>query len=187
MNTPPAFVQTEAGTLVLTRAGLSELPVVLGLIRESAGWIKGKGLSQWEAYLSEKGPTLVEKRFSEGEVYLAALDKKPVATFCLQWQDPFIWDEKGLDQQAGYIHALAVQRKLAGKHVGKQLMAWAESAVTKHQRRYLRLDCMAENDDLFKYYEGLGFQWVDSKKGDQWEIKLLEKRVLQEPLRFPKR
>ncbi len=187
MNTPPSFVQTQAGTLVLTRATLADLPVVLALLRESAAWIKEKGLHQWEGYLSEKGPSIVEKRFSEGEIHLAALDKKPVATLCLQWQDPFIWEEKGLDQQAGYIHALAVQRKLAGKHLGKQLMAWAEAAVAKHPRKYLRLDCMAENDGLFAYYEKQGYQWVDSKKTGQWEVKLLEKRLVQEPLRFPKR
>jgi len=152
MNNPPSFVTTDAGTLVLMRASLAETPLVLALLRESATWIKSKGLHQWEAYLGEKGPSLVEKRFSEGEVYLATLDKKPVATLCLQWQDSFIWDEKGLDQQAGYLHTLAVTRKLAGKKVGKQLMAWAEAAAAKHPRKYLRLDCMAENEGLFRYY-----------------------------------
>ncbi|HEY5038690.1 MAG TPA: GNAT family N-acetyltransferase [bacterium] len=181
------LVQTEIGSLILLRAGIKDSALVLDLLRESASWIKERGLSQWEAFLSEKGPKILERRFSEAEIYLAYLDKKPVATLGLQWQDPFVWDEKGLDQKAGYVHGLAVQRKLAGHHVGKQLMAWVETTVSGHPRPYVRLDCMAENEKLCRYYEKLGFQSVGSKRNETWEVNLLEKRVILEPLRFPKR
>jgi ribosomal protein S18 acetylase RimI-like enzyme len=47
-----------------------------------------------------------------------------------------------------------------GQGLGARLIDWAGAHVASRNRRYLRLDCGAENASIRAYYEDLQFQHV---------------------------
>lgn len=45
------------------------------------------------------------------------------------------------------------------------------------ERKYIRLDCMAENPGLCAYYEQAGFVYRGETQGKGWQAALYEKKV----------
>jgi GNAT superfamily N-acetyltransferase len=114
-----------------------------------------------------------------GDFYLARLDGEPVATLALQWSDPTFWGEQPDD--AGYVHALAVRRAQAGRGLGARLLDWAEAEVVASGREFLRLDCLARDHGLRRYYEGQGFEPRGEVAVDDLVAMRFERRCAFEP------
>lgn len=110
-----------------------------------------------------------------GEMYLALLGGQAVGTFALQWTDDETWGI-GRDD-AGYIHGLAIHRNVAGMAVGRELLGWSEERAVRSGRKYLRLDCVAENGALNAYYRRAGFDYRGQTTVRGLEVSLYEKRV----------
>jgi len=147
---------------------------VLAIMRDAANWLKDRGINQWNGMLTPKGEELVHQRVKEGVAYLASLNGEKLGTITILWEDFQIWDEKGRDGLAGYIHGLAILRKYAGKNLGREILNWAMRRI-KSQKSIVRLDCMAENQGLCRYYEQLGFQTVGQKTfPNGWKSNLYE-------------
>jgi GNAT superfamily N-acetyltransferase len=53
--------------------------------------------------------------------------------------------------------ATAADAEVAGRGLGVAIVEWADGQAAAAGRRYLRLDCMRENDGIRAYYERLGF------------------------------
>ena len=150
---------------------------VLALVQDSARWLKSRGLDQWLEFLdATRGRSLIEKRFKEGEVYLARDADGNVGTVTLQWTDPF-WDSLGRDPACGYLHSVAVLRRFSGQGIGRELINWSERCVRGAGRTKMRLDCMAENGKLVHYYETLGFAQVSTKDWNGRGLVLMEKAL----------
>jgi GNAT superfamily N-acetyltransferase len=95
-----------------------------------------------------------------------------MATVSLEWSDALFWPNAADDSI--YLHRLAVRRAHAGQEVGKRLLYWAGPQTAAAGRKYLRLDCMAENPALCHYYLMCGFYFwgevsVRSFKSALWE------------------
>jgi ribosomal protein S18 acetylase RimI-like enzyme len=155
-------------------AGAEDVDLVLGILNEAAEWLESIGFpTRWHrAQLSrEKFLTQIQ----QGEVFLAKLEDKTVGTITLQWSDPVFWNSAPAD--AGYIHKFAVRRAFAGRKIGEAMLQWAESQASKVGKKYLRLDCLANNWTIRAYYERAGF----THKGDMnplgWQASLYEKRL----------
>lgn len=101
---------------------------------------------------------MLRDRLEQHKVYLFQLDSAPVGTLTIQWSDPEVWDERGLDGLAGYIHGMGVVRSVAGKRVGERTLDWAVETIAVRGRRFARLDAMASNEPLCRYYETRGFR-----------------------------
>ena len=153
------FIQTPLGEMLLRRADSSEEAEVLALMRSAATWLLEKCIPQWQGALTDKGVQVVHLRVEAGLAYLGSLNGQNMETVSIQWEDSFSWGEKGLDGSAGYIHGLAVSRELAGKGIGRSLLGWSMDFI-KVRKPYVRLDCMAENPRLCRYYEEAGFSKV---------------------------
>jgi ribosomal protein S18 acetylase RimI-like enzyme len=106
----------------------------------------------------EVGEQLLRERLEHSEVYLFNRDNLPVATLTIQWSDPEVWGERGLDGLAGYVHAIAIARNVSGLGVGEQMLEWAVAVIAARGRRVARLDAMASNAPLCRYYEQRGFR-----------------------------
>jgi ribosomal protein S18 acetylase RimI-like enzyme len=155
-------IQTQLGEVLLRKAEKPDEAAVLAIMRDAAAWLEEKGIPQWKGVLTPKGEELVRERVKTGAAYLASLRGKNIGTLSIFWEDIFSWGEIGADGSAGYIHGLAVSRRFAGKEIGKDILNWAiEFIKTKKPR--VRLDCMAENSRLCRYYEGMGFKYVNQK------------------------
>ncbi len=70
-------------------------------------------------------------------------------------QDPDEWWPVG--DRAGYIRDLMVHPRLRGQEVGSKVLGWAERYLGGLGKHKIRLDCLASNDRLRRYYTDAGF------------------------------
>ncbi len=149
---------------------------MLDILEEAARWLTSKGIDQWRpgTFLGARRQSVAEQ-VDRGEVYLAKLDGQAIATLALQWSDKMFWGD--VPDDAGYVHRLAIRRAYAGMGLGHQLLEWAERKVASAGKRYLRLDCMAENPGLNEYYKKAGFHYRGEVHGKGWSASLYEKKV----------
>jgi ribosomal protein S18 acetylase RimI-like enzyme len=115
---------------------------------------------------SDKPFTLAdaEEIIAKGSTYVALLDGQVAGSVALTWQDPRMWGEQGLDEQAGYIHRLATRGAFRGQGVGRRVVSWVCEQVQEASRPYVRLDCSYDNPGLCAYYEAQGFTEVGRKE-----------------------
>ena len=110
-----------------------------------------------------------------GEMYLAEIAGRAVGTFALQWSDEVTWGK--VPENAGYVHGLAIRQNFAGRGLGRELLRRAESSAAMSGKRYLRLDCVAENRALNEYYQRAGFGYRGRALVKGLEVSLYEKEV----------
>ena len=154
-------------------ASRDDAPIILNLWKGSAEWLQSNDIDQWnpEEFNLERVLKFMNR---ESDIYLASIDNEIVGTYLITWQDPFIWKELD-NSESGYIHKLAVNRNFKGKGIGLQLLRSAEEQIKGKGKRYVRLDCMADNIRLNQYYKDAGFQFVRRIEMNNWSAHLYEK------------
>jgi ribosomal protein S18 acetylase RimI-like enzyme len=159
--------------LEMRQARLADLDVVVSMLEEAARWMVRRGIEGWtpDGFSRERIAVLIES----GEMYLAGLDGRPAGTFALQWSDRETW--RDVPDDAGYIHGLAIRREFAGAGLGREMLRRAEQMVSRAEREYLRLDCVANNRTLNDYYRRAGFAYRGSAVVRGLAVALYEKRV----------
>ncbi|MHB9025165.1 MAG: GNAT family N-acetyltransferase [Armatimonadota bacterium] len=152
------YLETAAGQLSIVQVGEEELDRLMALFQEVSDWLLSRGIRQWRRMFTDAGRAYVAARFLTDDVYLVFLGDVPVATFAIRWQETTLWGVAGTDGQAGYLHGLAISRKVGGQGIGKALIAWVETQIVARGRRYIRLNTAAGNPGICNYYERAGFQ-----------------------------
>jgi hypothetical protein len=132
-------------------ATADDLAAVLGILDEAAAWLWSQGIRQWPESFE---PQWVLPRLEAGDTWLAWSGGEAVGTFTLQWDDA-AWSDH-TDDDAGYVHRLAVRRSVSG--LGRELLGRAGGLVRDAGRHFVRLDCVTANETLRAYYAGLGFE-----------------------------
>lgn len=159
---------TETPNLVLRRATLADFDQVYAILEEASKWLLSRKLPQWEWFLTEDGKAFIRRRIEIYETYLTNdAAGRPAGTFTLQWEDEYVWGERGKDGLAGYVHGLATARAAAGKGLGKALLDAAEKMIAARGRKFFRLDCIAHNQTLCDYYRAYGFKDLGVKQIQQ--------------------
>jgi len=148
---------TEAGELAIRRAGAADYHTVMAILRDAADWLSSRGAPPWNHWYMEVGERILRERLENHEVYLFERDRSPAGTLTIQWSDPEQWGDRALDNRAGYIHAIAISRSVGGMGVGERLLEWAVEKIAARGRRFARLDAIASNAVLCRYYERRGF------------------------------
>ena len=138
--------------LTINQASRAELDIVLNILLEAQAWLRANHIDQWTLpFTAEWVATCLER----GEFFSAEIDQTIVAVVRLTESDLSVWADPGSD--AIYIHSLAVRRGWQGLGIGRKMLDWVKAYAVRNQRRYLRLDCMADNIPLCRYYEKAGF------------------------------
>jgi GNAT superfamily N-acetyltransferase len=140
---------SEGVGFTLAMAQMSDASEVLDILDEACRWLRSRGVRQWPERFEL---AWIKPALARGETWLASSDGRTVGTITVSWSDP-AWEHDEAD--AGYVHRLAVRRSAAG--LGTGLLDWAKTHCRRRGRRFLRLDCVAANGELRRYYEGLGF------------------------------
>jgi len=155
---------------------------VLNVWMNAAEWLQSKGIDQWNP--EQFSLDFVMACIRDSEVFLAEAGHAIVGTYLLTWSDPSIWRE--LDNaESGYIHKLAVRRDFKGQGIGRLLLEHAENRIMEQGKRCIRLDCMADNERLNRYYLDAGYTYVRRFDGDGWSANLYEKRVVPPSVNSP--
>lgn len=79
--------------------------------------------------------------------------------------DKIIWVDIPDLAEASYVHCLAIRRAFASKDLGRYLLQWVEQRTAAMRKKFIRLDCMAENLALRAYYEQVGFTYRGETQG----------------------
>jgi ribosomal protein S18 acetylase RimI-like enzyme len=159
--------------LEVREAGSADLDVVLSILEEAARWLVCRGIDQWRPGSFSR--QRIAARIERGEMYLAELAGYPVGTFALQWSDEETWGD--VPDDAGYVHGLAIRRDFAVRGLGREVLRRAENLAVASGKKYLRLDCMAENNALNEYYERAGFGYRGRVPVRGLEVSLYEKEA----------
>ncbi|MFC6552227.1 GNAT family N-acetyltransferase [Cohnella cellulosilytica] len=152
------------------------------LLVNTAEWLLRKGSTQWSALLRGEDTYNTPEAVNRGEVYIFRNDRD-IAGMVILMEEPNAWDRhlwagKAEDGSAVYLHRLAVNRKYAGRDVGKQIMLWAENAAPEQLgKRLIRLDCMASIPALNEFYRKLNYDYVGDGVNSTGTYSMYEKRV----------
>ena len=145
--------------LEISTASLHHQLNILQILQETQKWLWDKGIEQWTLPFEAQW---IAQSIEENEFFISTIDNDIVAVFRLVDTDPFIWADNS--NEAIYIHSLAVQQSWRGQGIGVQILSWIESYAMQYRYRYIRLDCMAENNWLCQFYEQAGFVRKASKE-----------------------
>ncbi|WP_106494963.1 GNAT family N-acetyltransferase [Lentibacillus sp. Marseille-P4043] len=140
-------------------ANEQDTAIVLQLLKDVANWLREKGIQQW-GYLGSGGEDQeINQDILAGTTYVVEdAQGNIVATFNLSpkqndW-DVEMWGER--NDEAYYLHRLAVARGHHNQQIGKRLLRWIDDNMLMNDG-YLRLDCVAGNPVLNDYYQQAGF------------------------------
>lgn len=150
-------LDADACRLTIVRAASADYNDVMAILREAADWLSARGIHQWYHWYMDAGEWVLRERLEHHEVYMFRRENSPVGTLTIQWSDPEVWGERGIDGQAGYIHGMAIARSAAGMRVGERMLEWAVTTIGARGLPFARLDAMASNAPLCSYYEQHGF------------------------------
>lgn len=143
------------------------------LLHEASAWQKAHGSEGW-SYPFDDGWML--PRIERGELFLAYLDREPVAAFRILWEDRPFWGEREVGDSI-YLHTFAVRRSKAGLGVGGAVIETVVSMGRERGRAKVRLDCFLSSEGLIAYYERNGFISVGTTSMDGKMMNLMEKDI----------
>lgn len=158
----------------IIRAEPSELNEVLEILEEASRWLTARGFeSQWKP--SPALHQLIRDSIDQGDVYMIKDAQGTIGTITLQWTDMKYWGDMSPD--AGYIHKFAIKRSRSGQRLGIRTLQWAEAKTKKEGKKFLRLDCLANNRIIREYYEKYGFVHIRDTMAPGWKASLYEKKL----------
>jgi Acetyltransferase (GNAT) family len=144
------------------------------IIEEVAAWGASEGFPSWVPG-SFTGPESIGMSRLRGDIatnslYLVWRGGSAVGTFSLLERDLLFWPSAG--DEALYLHRFAVRRTAAG--AGRHAVVWCLQEAQRRGRACVRLDCLAENPGIRRYYERFGFTAVDETVLDGTRYSLYE-------------
>ena len=162
--------------ITMVPATVEEAVEVSSLLREAADWLATRGEALWGP--DAVSPEAVRPAIARGEFYLAKINAVTVGAMILQWEDRKFWPDVA-QNEAAYIHKLAVRRSIAGQGVSGRMIAWAKGRAVAAGRRFLRLDC-ALRPRLQAFYEGQGFVAHSERDMGPFSVMRYEMTLLNE-------
>lgn len=143
--------------LRIISARSEDLERYLDFLEGVADWLAERGIRQWRQGSFRLSADHYADSISRGEVQLAFIGDELVGTFRLLLREPIVWPDI-VEDDSVYVFNLAVKRTRADQQLGRRLLAWAADRAARLGRRWVRLDCMADNDFLHGYYTRAGFE-----------------------------
>jgi len=171
------------GELAIRRAGSGDVGEAARILEDAIEWAAELGFDSWPpGTFSDPGAwgraRLLEALGMRG-LYLVIRAGEPVATFSLLPEDSLFWPDA--DDDALYLHRFAVRRAYRGGGIGTASLRFMQEEVLRTGRRYLRLDCLAHNPGIRRYYELAGFEHRGDTVVNDMRLSLYELDVASPP------
>lgn len=158
-------------------ATIDQVHVSASILDAAAAWALSQGRASWPPgwFIGHDGAGTERLRHDaeSNSLYLVWIGDEPCATFSLPSIDARFWPDAGDD--ALYLHRFGVRRHGAG--LGRHAVEWVVGETLRRGRLYLRLDCLADNPDIRRYYEAFGFRERGETTIDGTRFSLYEMRV----------
>lgn len=161
-------------SLEIRQATPEQIGLSSSILTEAALWAISIGQPLW------KPEMLTEERLrpnlERGEIFLAWLGGEAVGNIFFQWEDKPFWPHLRRGESA-FFHKVAVRRKVAGQGVARAMVEWAIEKARAEGAPYLRMDTHAKRPKLIRFYEELGFVFVEEKVVGGLEVALYEMKL----------
>lgn len=155
----------------IRKANTNDIEGIIQIIEKRCKWFKEKGINQWEYYLEVYDKSYFKSQIKTNKLYVALKDNQIVGLYLLK-EDDFYWND---DVSAFYLHHLATDINCKG--LGKVLLDDAIKKCQKYHKKYLRLDCLKENEKLNEYYKLKGFKYISSGEDEYYKYNLYELEI----------
>lgn len=165
--------------LTFANAQENDIPVITEILSDATEYKVQHGDTSWghEGWGSEE----IQERMKNGNTFfLVKQGDEVVGTVSLGWSDKRNWGERPED--AGYMHQLAIKDGFRGQNLGSQVIDWLADKVTEKDRKFLRLDCDANNAKLCAYYEQQGFTKIGTNSRPDAEVGDYEAALYERPV-----
>jgi hypothetical protein len=161
------------GLIHIDKADTVDLPTAIAILDEAAARLHARGIQQWASPPPPGLWRLLEREIADGRLFLVRLadDARTIGLFRLRWEDAYWTAFAG---KAGYIHSFALCNDACGYGIGQQILGWIGDYLRDRQCRYLRLDCIASNARLRRYYEEQGFLYRGQVVDGDYTLALYE-------------
>lgn len=132
---------------------------------DTAKWLKHKNIPQWERFLNYNATEICLKDYKINKLYVIE-DIEGRIKGALSFGKSEDIDEKLWDNvnNAYYIHRIVVPEEFKGLKFGEHMINWAKETANNYGKE-IRLNCVQENEVLFKYYVSCGFTYSGCKLG----------------------
>jgi GNAT superfamily N-acetyltransferase len=137
----------------------TEFDEVYGILHENATWLLSKGIFQWPLDWLESIRPDIHASIEAGLFQAVDIDNSLAAVLEIKFAPELLWGNN--QDEALYIHKLAIQRKYSDRGLGRHIIELIKSKARQKNISLLRLDCVAHNDKLRAYYESCGFNLKD--------------------------
>jgi GNAT superfamily N-acetyltransferase len=139
---------------------------VIGLVREAAKWLRGRGTDQWQ----RPWPDQVRQRerilndLLKGKTWLVRDGETIAATITVDDDEPLdlnerpVWPPDESRAAVVYVRRVVVSRRYASHKLGAALLDWAANWAKENRRaKLIRIDVWTTNERLHRYYEDRHF------------------------------
>jgi GNAT superfamily N-acetyltransferase len=123
--------------------------------RAAQAWLRDRGLGQYVPAAHDAYASTIRSRAESGTLYAVWDGGVAVGYFSLDPAPSPWWPADG--DSALYLAGMVVSQKARGCGVGSHVIQWCVAQTSHRGRRFLRLDCHADNPWLCRYYESHGF------------------------------
>ncbi|MCR8656771.1 GNAT family N-acetyltransferase [Paenibacillus endoradicis] len=166
------------GNYTVSVAHKEEADEIMSLLLDTAKWLQNKGSQQWGELLRGHDSHNTVGSIEKEEVFVCKHHNEIVGVVILK-REPSAWDhqlwgsEANADDEAIYLHRLTISRKCANTGLGSALLNWCDSSISFRKKKFMRLDCIANNRKLFSFYESNHYEYM----GQAGNFKKFEKRL----------
>lgn len=116
---------------------------------------KTKNMVVWPDFES----SLIEDEIRENRQWKLLLNGQVACVWATTFKDEDIWEE--MDKGDGvYIHRIATHPDFRGKNLVREIVNWAKTYASQHDRAFVRLDTLGMNHKLIEHYTGAGFTFL---------------------------
>nr|WP_180271319.1 GNAT family N-acetyltransferase [Fredinandcohnia onubensis] len=148
---------------------------IIKMLKQIAQWMKENEINQWRYLLDGGDDEEIKQGIQNQETYIVLKDMELVATFTLlskqsEW-DKHIWGSDHSSESL-YLHRIAIKPTYMKKGVGKSILTWIQDTVS--DKKYLKLDCVADNSKLNHFYKDNDFELVGITDGHSKYQKIIK-------------
>ena len=149
----------------IRKAQLDEIPLIRIWLMDTAKWLKHKNIPQWERFLNYDATEICLKDYERDKLYviedIEGRIKGALSFGKAEEIDEKLWDNVN---NAYYIHRIVVPQEFKGLKFGEYMINWAKETAINYGKE-IRLNCVQENEVLYKYYVSSGFTYSGCKLG----------------------
>ncbi|KAF9288177.1 hypothetical protein BGZ68_000720 [Mortierella alpina] len=142
-----------------------ELDEFIDTLETAAEWLKANNIKQWPPGMFRDSRASILKDIIAKRCFM--IDYRPsspdpsitdtvAGLFVLNYDDSFdelLWGRYAEDwMDALYLHRLIIKKPFQGLGLMPSIVAFAEEKVKEEGRHFLRMDCLADNSVLRRYY-----------------------------------